>query len=1444
MRRKFLAVAMVATLFTSTVIPNSIVRAEVNQSIAASELPDTKEGHEKQSLANRKVSTDAFKADEKVTIIVELKDSSLLDKFNEDTEFDSSTYDSNAISTYLTSEDANEAAVDMLKDQSLVMKKINKLSGKNTSDVKVLYNYTAVLNGFAVTAKYSMLDKIKALPEVKNAYVGTSYLLEDPAMTSSNEMINSTETWDLNYQGEGMVVAVLDTGLDYNHEAFQSEGLTSPRITIEQVEEAKNSSTPIANGNYVSTKIPFSYDYADDDNDVLPSLEAVEKNGNDHGTHVAGTVAASGSAIKGVAPQAQLLIMKVFSDEIGDTGADTEDILAGLEDAVKLGADVINMSLGSFSGYSVGEEEGVQEVYDSIAEAGINLATSAGNKYSVSDNNEAGGSFTSNPDTSVVGSPSTYAAATSVASLINTNYYSSYFVVDGNKITYSESAAGAQPKLGNLVQSGKEQDYEFVVVPNVGTAADYENVDVAGKIAVVKRGQITFNEKVVQAKAASASAIIIYNNQAGENISMQIDDYEIPAVFISQTDGQILEQTASQTMIVSNEVGNFPSDSGYKMSDFSSWGVTPDLKLKPEITAPGENIYSTLPYNDSYGTMSGTSMASPHIAGTFALIKQYIKSNNVLSVTDESGKYSDLANQLLMSTAKPVKTEDGTYYSPRKQGSGLVNVFHAVTTGAYAYVEDEEINNRPKLDLLDSDTGVFQAEFKVQSVTGAALTYTINTATLTEQAEEGYILEEPKDISSDVSVQTLVNGVETDVVTVEPGENATVQVTITLEETAKEYINSNFVNGEFVDGFIFLSSADNSVDLTLPFMGYYGDWTKAPIMDSSSIYDNYYYSSGDKDLYQQTASLLYGEDGYTLLGVNPYDSLAYTLIGGGYSVYDYSSYYQKILPLDINKIAISPNGDGYYDEFDTAQISLLRNARILNSRIKNSKGEVVAEYTEEFAIKSSYYQDAILPTYHTMDWAPTTVTNNETFTYTISGILDYSGEQNNLKNSMTFPITIDTETPLLSRLSVSKEAGKTLANIEVKDNQYVAFAGIYGYNNVLGEEIDGSLLNESTKGTVSKLSFDITDYVKTGATNFAVVVCDYAGNEKVFVCTTRGKIITGNTSNDNGGSGNSGSGTSTSTSNEKTSSIISISAVTNASSISITLDNIKAAIDNKEIQTIQVVVTTNDSAQSISLTADVLSAIHKAGKDITVVLKDKAGNVIGTWKFKADMLKNITKFENIELFSSVSSLKTAKEAETVIVKALENNEADGIYINIAEEGALLTQGTYTASLSSVSKAAKGTKLYIYKVNKETGKLETFTKCFSYSVSSEGNVTFDLLEGGEYLVLTKKVSYNNVTTLKNQIKLNVESKTLTVGKTTSVAAVLPRSLQVVSNLSDNTKSSAIGAASISYSSSNNQVAVVGKSGVIKGKKAGTVTITAKVTLFNGTSKTFKFKMKVQ
>ena len=248
-------------------------------------------------------------------------------------------------------------------------------------------NYHTVIAGFEIVILAADFeDACDLLGDKATAIVGEVYeSCETQLVENEVDYYEDTgifDTSDYAYDGSGMVVAVLDTGLDYTHSAFDVSRFTSSSLglTKEQVaailgdtEAASRVEGLTADDVYLNDKVPFSFDYADSDPDVY-SIH------NNHGTHVSGVIVGKDDVITGVAPNAQLVSMKIFSDTYDS--ARTSWILAALDDCVALGVDVINMSLGTACGFSREmDKEAVSGVYDKIRAAGISMVVDASNSY-------------------------------------------------------------------------------------------------------------------------------------------------------------------------------------------------------------------------------------------------------------------------------------------------------------------------------------------------------------------------------------------------------------------------------------------------------------------------------------------------------------------------------------------------------------------------------------------------------------------------------------------------------------------------------------------------------------------------------------------------------------------------------------------------------------------------------------------------------------------------------------------------------------------------------------------------------------------------------------------------------------------------------------------------------------------------------------------------------
>ena len=1008
----------------------------------------------------------AYAPDERVRIVIELEDAPLLD--------------SHKVSQYASVTDFLDSNAAQSTERKLerARKAVKSQLATKMDDVEVRYEYTTVFNGLSVEADYADLETIQDLPGVKDAYVSQVYQLIEPVnetkLADSVPAIGGDISQKTGYTGKGMVVAILDTGLDTSHEAFQNK-VNEPKFTKQNIaNKLASDSLRVGNVNvdsiYQSNKIPFAYDYYDNDTNV--------SGGNSHGTHVAGIVGANSGQVTGVAPDAQLMIMKIFGDD--GSGAYDSDIIAALEDAVVLGADAVNMSLGMTAGFSEAASTKTREVYQRVKNAGISLMCAAGNEYS-SSYKSAGGTdlpLASNPDNGAVASPSTYGAALSVASMNNVKATAPYLLLGEQKIRYSDPAETVSKQIASL-----NDTYEYVAC-GVGATTDFTGKALSGKVALIQRageenGEIlTFAQKESNAKKAGAKAVIIYDNVEGDLVNMSTDG-NIPAVFISKADGEAM-LAASDKHVSFNKsyLSQFQDAYSGKMSDFSSWGVTPDLKLKPEITAPGGDIYSTLP-GGLYGSMSGTSMASPHMAGAAVVMAQYITEE--LDGTDMTQQdITALSNKLLMSTAVPVKNKQGLPYSPRKQGAGLVQLGRA--TKAKAYLSSAE-GGLPKAELGDSADGSFSFSFQANNLSTSEIQYEVGVTVLTEDTvkENGktYLAQSPRQLGADEVTVTAPS-----TVTLRASGTATVNVSLALTEKGKAALDADFPHGIYLEGFVTLTPVNDgdTISLGLPFLGFYGDWSAAPIFDAS-VYDT------DK------SPAVYR----TMLGLFGADGSGYYL---GHNLYATDND-----RFDKNYIAMSNKTQNYHV---TAAMAMLRNADKLTFSVTNESNAKV--YEETLTNQSKTYYSSSQQSYHT----PMAINGFTGYTKPRFGAAkalpegkyaySVTATLNGKTETETFPLTIDNQAPQVVKSEVVIQNGKRLWKVTVRDNHYVqAVCATLGSTPLTGWYAP----NETEEGVESVVTFDLSNQALSGLTQAKIGLVDYADNQTVsdYYSLTGGTIV-------------------------------------------------------------------------------------------------------------------------------------------------------------------------------------------------------------------------------------------------------------------------------------------------------------------------------------------------
>ena len=1156
-------------------------------------------------------SENQYAANDTVRVSIVLEDASTIEKFGTE--------------DVATNASAKAYRASLKNTQARMTEEID--SAINGS-IDVVWNLTLAANIISANVRYDQIDAIRGVEGVKNVVIENRYepMVVDreetakPNMATSSKQIGSSTAWAAGYTGAGSKVAVIDTGIDLDHQSFSVAGFEyslaqNAAAAGKSVEEYKASLNLLgklddsvlsqlniaSNGGvtadklYQSSKIPFAYNYIDKNFTVDHDHDSQ----GEHGSHVEGIAAANAYIpnddgtfskaldavfVQGVAPDAQIVTMKVFG---AAGGAYDSDYMVAIEDAIILGCDSVNLSLGSAApGFSRVDSE-YAEIMDSLTENGTVVCMSAGNSGYWAENSQPGVLFNTDVSMHAGGSPGSFTNSLGVASVDNDGSVGNYFTVGDHKVFYldtSDSGYKNQP-LTTLVG-----EREYVFLNGVGAESDYEGIDVTGKIVFVSRGTTSFYEKAEVAVSKGAIATVVYNNQPGV-IRMDLSDYTktAPAVSITQADGAAVKAASTPVedgkyytgkLTITAEPGVGQNNSKfYTMSEFSSWGVPGSLQIKPEITAPGGSIYSVngaVAGGKAYESMSGTSMASPQAAGMAAVMGQYIRENNLTEKTGLTAR--QLINSLLMSTAEPVIEADTELpYSILNQGAGLANVGNAVSAESYILVDDNlsgtASDGKVKAEFGDDPekNGVYEFGFTIHNLTGEPQEYTFSTDLLTQavandEAGQLYMLPQTMalagNVSYDVNGKTfvptskvkcdvdrdgdtdaddaqcileyvvgntdgsaydmeaadlnddgvvnsydahlLLAGLTTASVEVPVTESVHVNVKIQLTDSAKKLLDSDFPNGAYVEGYVYVETA-NSADgaerpvHSIPFLGFYGNWSEPSMTDAGlldQVYDESVHSYLGLGASSGYLAIRYpGEKNNTIYTVNPY------LIEG-----------DTVEDIPYDRAAISSGST-----LAQYKLSIIRNAAASVYFVKNAEGKVV--YTGGVGgqtIGAYYYTNgskwqntagtlnanqkvstlglaegdkftagvALIPEYYEVDGA---LTEEQVVELIESGKL---GDGAYFANTFT----VDNTAPEL--LAVQKNLTTGALTVTVKDNQYVAYLGVYKGNSTSESKLLAQGLPvQDEPGEVCGGVFALDD---TAGEYVTIVVADYAGNETTY----------------------------------------------------------------------------------------------------------------------------------------------------------------------------------------------------------------------------------------------------------------------------------------------------------------------------------------------------------
>jgi minor extracellular serine protease Vpr len=553
--------------------------------------------------------------------------------------------------------------------------------------VKQRHAFDTLWNGVSVDIPAAQAGALATVPGVKAVYpvvpmklnddessadgeVATPAGVADPDLAFSTGMIGSTAANAAGWTGKGIKVGIIDSGVDYTNPDLSDGFGPGHRVAGGWDFVGDDYDSQDADSTFQPVPHPDADPAPCDPNkaDAIAAQPGAGPSAAGHGTHVAGIVAAKAGpepgAVTGVAPEATLYAYRVF----GCVGSTDSDIMAAaMERAADDGVQVVNMSIGA--AFANWPEYPTAVASDNLVAKGVVVVASIGNSG-------ANGLYSA-------GAPGVGKDVIGVASVQNLALPALTFTVANGtptplRVPYlqlqSTTTAPTSGAAGDIVYVGRG----CVADPALGLSADDPYLaDPAGKVALIIRGVCTFNTKYDRAIKAGATGVIIMNDGAnagriGLFAGGSVTDLGKPGVTISFTDGQAIRALAgSRTMTWTDVKVNAPDPAAGTISDFSSWGLDAHLNLKPDISAPGGNITSTWPMTQfgGHNTISGTSMASPHVAGAAADYLQAHPGATPLQV-----------RTALMNTAAPFLSLLGVQDSTARQGAGLVQVPAAINS--------------------------------------------------------------------------------------------------------------------------------------------------------------------------------------------------------------------------------------------------------------------------------------------------------------------------------------------------------------------------------------------------------------------------------------------------------------------------------------------------------------------------------------------------------------------------------------------------------------------------------------------------------------------------------------------------------------------------------------------------------------------------------------------
>ncbi|MGN0536654.1 MAG: S8 family serine peptidase [Acutalibacteraceae bacterium] len=983
------------------------------------------------------INKTAFLPTDKVTFIIELTTESLLDDFN-------SQEQTNNIEEYVLSNDGIDQLQEILRQQTLVRAEIKRTVTE--ADFTYTKSYKTVMNGFSVQAYYASLETLQSVSGVKAVYISfnetTPQTVEESVTEESsqqnenenteNDSPSDSDTEDtpkgepqpvdpktlLNYSyqnmigankndtytGTGIKVAVLDTAFDTEHEVFFGETAETSQLQsyLDNGCLSVSSETKAADL-YYNSKVIFGYDYAEKDTDL--SSDSV------HGTAVAGLIAGDNlkftesSDYFGIAKSAELMLFKVANENL----VITDDVLlAAMDDAAVLGADIINLSLNAprlDSGSTVFTERLFQRLY----QAGIFVSVAAGNSES---------------DTLIKTNRVDYG---------NTGLYaiSPYTFVSasvGNEVSYRYALmANEQEKIVPYMAENTEgKSYTSLFVSLSGTYTYWtidENKDIFdfgykelyGKIIVLNFSAVT-EEQLYTLYSYGAAAVLIVSDE-----TPVFSDLWLPVASVGSSCANYFSEMPRGTIDVNTQNIVTVKNDNAQTAD-ALYGTTDRLTMGIDAAAPGGEIY--VPVNDNkYFVLDGTSMAAAEVSGAAAVLKSYMEQNETFADWSRQEKNEWVYAQLI-STAEPVVSGDGTYISPRIAGSGLIQIQKALDNKTFITVAG---TRRPKSEHGACNDNLYAFLIRIYNTSDTDVSYRFEKILQTDAAVEiDSVQYKSNEMISilDKANFSVKQGPYLPVssVTVPASGWVDVSVRIVLDEDFIDEQKKVFEQGFFIDGYLRLIALDeNGINLTVPFMSFCGDWSETSILEENQAAVLY--------------NITYDENshGYipTRIGFNELtgertDNMVY-------SGTSYTNYLKAVKRISDHTFSMSILVPSVLTARTTEQMTL---------SISDTNGNTV--YTDNFNIFRTDVLSAAGVIYQKNNFPQL---KEGKYTYTITADSSLKSED----TVLTFPITVDKTVPQAVKSEVYAENGRIYLTLTAKDNTavqgFLMYAAVYDAKN-------------------------------------------------------------------------------------------------------------------------------------------------------------------------------------------------------------------------------------------------------------------------------------------------------------------------------------------------------------------------------------------------------------